>query len=210
MHLIEQNLYRSKYILLPHSGFKVVWDIIQLLIVLYMSITIPLNYSFGLSHISSSIDVVLEMFLIFDIFVQMNCGFQTKGMFILSRSLIMKNYFTTWFITDVISALPVSTFFYIMISDQIHSDKQIMIDYNPLGQVSSVNTIAISVFAKLQFLKIIRVIKISVLQEKINDLIMTDNGDVMFKACKLVITTFLVAHWLGCTFWVIGTSEKIV
>ena len=85
-----------------------------------------------------------------------------------------------------------------------------MIDYNPLGQVSSVNTIAISVFAKLQFLKIIRVIKISVLQEKINDLIMTDNGDVMFKACKLVITTFLVAHWLGCTFWVIGTSEKIV
>ena len=141
MHLIEQNLYRSKYILLPHSGFKVVWDIIQLLIVLYMSITIPLNYSFGLNQISCSIDIVLEMFLIFDIFVQMNCGFQTKGMFILSRSLIMKNYFTTWFITDVISALPVSTFFYIMISDQIHSDKQIMIDYNPLGQVNSVTTI---------------------------------------------------------------------
>jgi hypothetical protein len=89
----------------------------QLLIVLYMSITIPLNYSFGLNQVSCFIDIVMEMFLIFDIFVQMNCGFQTKGMFIMSRSLIMKNYFTTWFITDLISALPVSTCFYIMISD---------------------------------------------------------------------------------------------
>lgn len=121
MHMIEQNLHRSNYILLPHSTFKFSWDIVQLFIIVYIAFIVPFNFSFGLTdEVPPVLDIFAEILLILDIIIQMNCGFQTKGMLIMSRSKIIFNYIQSWFIADFLSALPITIFFYILIGDDIH------------------------------------------------------------------------------------------
>lgn len=37
---------------------------------------------------------------------------------------------------------------------------------------------------------------------------MTDFGEIIFKALKLSIFIFGIAHWLGCIFWIVGISQR--
>jgi hypothetical protein len=50
-------------------------------------------------------------------------------------------------------------------------------------------------------------IKFTDLSNKVNELIMTDFGDILFKIIRITIMVFLFAHWLGCIFWVGGISK---
>lgn len=36
---------------------------------------------------------------------------------------------------------------------------------------------------------------------------MTDTKEILFKTTKLMVSTFLLAHWLACIYWVAGMSQ---
>jgi len=65
---------------------------------------------------------------------------------------------------------------------------------------------AILFYIMILVLKIVKMIKFSDLSNRVNELILTDFGDIMFKALRITIMVFLFAHWLGCIFWVVGVS----
>ena len=39
---------------------------------------------------------------------------------------------------------------------------------------------------------------------------MTDSTEILFKATKLALTTYLVAHWQACLFWEVGKTQALV
>jgi uncharacterized membrane protein YesL len=76
MHVIEVKLKRSRFIAAPHSSFKFAWDIILILITLYIAIYIPVKISFDLRrYVPVYISIIVEFILIADIIVSMNSGF---------------------------------------------------------------------------------------------------------------------------------------
>lgn len=63
--------------------------------------------------------VFVELVMIVDILITLSCGYLTKGMLIMQRSLIIKNYIRTWFIVDILSAIPAYSMFYITMRDNV-------------------------------------------------------------------------------------------
>lgn len=82
---------------------------------------VPFNFAFGLhDNVPFFVDVCLEIILIIDIFITINCGFYTKGMLIMQRRQIVVRYFKTWLILDILSAIPVYSIFSSSFGENIH------------------------------------------------------------------------------------------
>jgi hypothetical protein len=62
-------------------------------------------------------------------------------------------------------------------------------------------------FIILDMLKILRVLKLNNLLNRAKELIVTDCMEIAFKAFKLMITIYLLAHWIACSFWVVGITQ---
>ena len=111
--MIEQNLHKSKWVLFPHSKFKLCWDIIQIVTTLYLSISIPLNLSFGLyTSIPIGFEMLIEFIQILDVVISLNSGFHAKGIIVMSRKIIIQEYLKSWFVADFLTAIPIYMFFY--------------------------------------------------------------------------------------------------
>lgn len=128
--VIESNLQRSSYIIPPYSTFKFAWDILQIIMILFIGVLVPFNIAFGLGSFPIVLLALVEANFIIDILVSMNCGYQTKGMLIMMRKHIMIRYLKSWFISDFLSAIPVFTLFYLSLGDNIYLTADALITYH--------------------------------------------------------------------------------
>eukprot|EP00347_Sterkiella_histriomuscorum_P021932 403332268 len=184
-------------------------DPMQILI----AILVPFNMSFGLQDFPISALILLEIIMIFDIFVIMNCGYYTKGMLIMQRNLIIKRYLRSWFILDFLAAIPAYSIYRQILKENILMSSDQLLTGNHLQEIQK-NKVEFSYYRSqvlsflfLQFMKVLKIIKFTDLQSRVYDFIMTEVGEIFFKAFKLSFLIFMVAHWLGCFFWLIGGTQ---
>jgi len=118
---ICQFLYQKirKYFVVfdPEKTLRSVWDAIHLLVFCFYFFKIPIEISFDvnlfslISEFDQTMAIVLNyfgvFFLFFDIIVNFNTGYYTKGYLIVSRKMIAKNYLKSSFVYDFISFLAV-------------------------------------------------------------------------------------------------------
>ncbi|NWH31009.1 KCNH8 protein, partial [Chloropsis hardwickii] len=105
---------KSKFILLHFSTFKAGWDWLILLATFYVAVTVPYNVSFiGHDELSTTrsttvSDIAVEiLFIIADIILNFRTTYVSKsGQVIFEARSICIHYVTTWFIIDLIAALP--------------------------------------------------------------------------------------------------------
>ncbi|NWY71580.1 KCNH8 protein, partial [Erithacus rubecula] len=105
---------KSKFILLHFSTFKAGWDWLILLATFYVAVTVPYNVSFiGHDELSTArsttvSDIAVEiLFIIADIILNFRTTYVSKsGQVIFEARSICIHYVTTWFIIDLIAALP--------------------------------------------------------------------------------------------------------
>ena len=96
--------------ILPNSKFRQLWDFIVLLIAVYSAVTIPLIIIFNIfselfCYISAGITTVV---FLGDIFVKFNTAIPGRGKLILNRKEIAKKYLSSWFLIDLLAAVPMS------------------------------------------------------------------------------------------------------
>lgn len=82
----------------PSSKFKMVWDFFILILILFFSFFIPVCTVFKGDITSSSIILyeqffMIKIFLVVDSIVRLNTGIFDKGILIIDRVPIIKNYF---------------------------------------------------------------------------------------------------------------------
>nr|XP_030120817.1 potassium voltage-gated channel subfamily H member 8 isoform X1 [Taeniopygia guttata] len=104
---------KSKFILLHFSTFKAGWDWLILLATFYVAVTVPYNVSFiGHDELSTTrsttvSDIAVEILFIIDIILNFRTTYVSKsGQVIFEARSICIHYVTTWFIIDLIAALP--------------------------------------------------------------------------------------------------------
>ncbi|KAG7457488.1 hypothetical protein MATL_G00227710 [Megalops atlanticus] len=102
---------KSKFILLHYSTFKAGWDWLILLATFYVAVTVPYNVCFigfdDLTRSTTVSDIAVEILFIIDIVFSFRTTYVSKsGQVIFEARLICIHYVTTWFIIDLVAALP--------------------------------------------------------------------------------------------------------
>ncbi|XP_061100877.1 potassium voltage-gated channel subfamily H member 8-like [Conger conger] len=103
---------KSKFILLHFSTFKAGWDWLILLATFYVAVTVPYNVCFigdddDLTRSTTVSDISVEILFIIDIVLNFRTTYVSQsGQVIFDAQLICIHYMTTWFIIDLVAALP--------------------------------------------------------------------------------------------------------
>ncbi|XP_034748600.1 potassium voltage-gated channel subfamily H member 8 [Etheostoma cragini] len=103
---------KSKFILLHYSTFKAGWDWLILLATFYVAVTVPYNVCFigdddDLTRTTTVSDIAVEILFIIDIVFNFRTTYVSKsGQVIFDARQICIHYLTTWFIIDLVAALP--------------------------------------------------------------------------------------------------------
>uniref|UniRef100_A0A8C5D8S8 Voltage-gated delayed rectifier potassium channel KCNH4 n=1 Tax=Gouania willdenowi TaxID=441366 RepID=A0A8C5D8S8_GOUWI len=103
---------KSKFILLHYSTFKAGWDWLILLATFYVAVTVPYNVCFigdddDLTRSTTVSDISVEILFIIDIVFNFRTTYVSKsGQVIFDARQICIHYLTTWFIIDLVAALP--------------------------------------------------------------------------------------------------------
>lgn len=94
--------------ILPDSKFRHLWDFIVLVTAVYSAVTIPLIIIFNIfSELFYDVSaVIITVIFLGDIFVKFNTAIPGRGKLILDRKEIAKKYLSTWFLIDLLAAVP--------------------------------------------------------------------------------------------------------
>ncbi|XP_055081470.1 potassium voltage-gated channel subfamily H member 8 [Periophthalmus magnuspinnatus] len=103
---------KSRFILLHYSTMKAGWDWLILLATFYVAVTVPYNVCFigddeELTRSTTVSDIFVEILFIIDIVFNFRTSYVSKsGQVIFDARQICFHYLTTWFIIDLVAALP--------------------------------------------------------------------------------------------------------
>ncbi|XP_051992446.1 potassium voltage-gated channel subfamily H member 8-like [Xyrauchen texanus] len=102
---------KSRFILLHFSTFKAGWDWLILLATFYVAVTVPYSVCFIGDHdftrSTTVTDIAVEILFIIDIVFSFRTTYVSKsGQVIFDARQICIHYMTTWFIIDLVAALP--------------------------------------------------------------------------------------------------------
>lgn len=111
LYAIKTNtVFPIKSCFLPGSLFRITWDIVIIISVIVYSFTLP--YSIitidDLSKFITSINIIIDLLFIADIYVSFNQGFYEKRCLMMDKRKIMMKYMKSWFIWDFLGSFPVS------------------------------------------------------------------------------------------------------
>eukprot|EP01048_Picozoa_sp_COSAG05_P017412 COSAG05_NODE_2368_length_3166_cov_220.486677_3_plen_318_part_00 len=97
----------------PDSGYRLLWDIVLMVLLLYVAIVIPARVCFDIKVQIGSVTFWYEAFIdvcfATDIFVNFRTGFiGPEGLLVVSPRAISRKYLRGWFAIDFLAVLPFS------------------------------------------------------------------------------------------------------
>ena len=100
----------SKCIILPDSRFKIAWNIIIILLLLYTAVFVPFKISFlsGDNKVIEAFEWVSDTLFALDIFVNFCTATENSktGMLEFSHKKLAFNYIKSWFFLDLLACFP--------------------------------------------------------------------------------------------------------
>eukprot|EP01043_Picozoa_sp_COSAG02_P020850 COSAG02_NODE_1039_length_15040_cov_70.746737_10_plen_428_part_01 len=136
----DSSMYNSKslppWVRDPDSQFATVWDLVSVLMIVYITITVPLRSCMGrvlrdgedatgvleqratFGTLGFYVDLFVDVFFIADIILNFRTAFYTADGFREGRpKAIAANYLRSWFVVDLLSCLPLGYLEYTAYSD---------------------------------------------------------------------------------------------
>jgi CRP-like cAMP-binding protein len=179
-------------VIMPEHPYRMWWDGVLTLLVIYYSLAVPLRIAFTLAQPSDGetiFDILVAFLFIMDIGLNFCTAIKVRGVYITEHKLIANYYLKSWFIIDFVSSMPIDLLFL----GQSEDDQG--------GAASS----SLKMLKSLRIFKLLRVLR---LQRIINRLETHHHVDPsllrMGKLVGILVTTW---HWLGCFYWGIAESE---
>ena len=162
-------------IIMPDNNMKLLWDYFILFLILWNTLIIPLNLCFDLDTIEnpgffSGFDLFLLYMILFDVLLSLFTAYYSKGVIIMNRSKIIKNYISHSFLWDFFSVIP---YF--------------------LGPVFGNDFVKL-----LLMLRLVKMRKIFIGLEE--HLFLSDKVKGIYDLFKLMIVIIYVGHFFACTW----------
>lgn len=191
----------------PESSFRLVWDLVLVTLVLEQAVLVPYIISFNvtMSVGLGTLDALIMIFFMLDVcnshaVITLNTAYFAKGTLIGVRVKIARNYLKLWFWLDVLASFPYSW----LSGDGISSSRA---ESNNLTTASNV-LIYVRFLKFLRILRLLRLIKLKSLLVKIEDFIASNTFASLFVLGRISFVIFLIAHWIACGFYYVGTIEN--
>ena len=200
----EPVLVRPWYLIAKQSQFKMVWDFVIMMTVIYVTTINPLRIAFLDIDSTTSMhwfisdfasDILLFADIFFNFFVIEE---DALGLPIITLKGIAKHYLRTYFFLDFFSAFPISSIVQLTFIDK--DQKSNSIAYANLMK----STRLYKLFVLLKILRIVRMSKI--IERIINALHFTPAVSAL--AANLTKTTFLL-HFIGCVWGIVAASTNM-
>ena len=194
-------------VLHPYQNFKILWDILHLIMIIFWFFYLPLLVGFFEANYYSTL--YLKTSLLFfgtDIVITLNSAYFKSGVLETKRAAIFANYFRKRFLKDVIALLPMFVDYFIKMhltnnlfdcietlaknSCPINDDEETL---EFLTLLRKLNFVKLLIYIKLLDFKLIysRIMEKFLIQEKYQNII---------SLIKIAFISLLFAHIIGC-FW---------
>ena len=203
--LIKTFFKNNVKVLHPYQNFKISWDIIHLIMIIFWFFYLPLLISFFEANYYSMLYLKFSLlFFCFDIMITLNSAYFKSGVLETKRSKIIANYFKQHIIKDIIAILPLvidysvkmhlsSSLFNCIetLGDQIchKGDDEETLDF--IITLRKLNFIKILIYIKLKDFTLIysRILEKFLIQETYQNII---------SLIKIAYISLLFAHIIGC------------
>lgn len=193
----------------PDSVFSAVWDLMQVILLLYVSVTVPLRAGFELTvelwTFAFFWDLLIDLFFVVDIFLNFRTAFYTSNGVREDRpKKIAENYLRGWFPVDFLSSLPLAYLTYLGSEDTV----VLAVDGSEAGgggQKGGSNTRALKALRLVRLSKMLRLARIKKVIQKYSENIHLQTF------VSIGFTVFLIlflVHILACFFYLIGTADE--
>lgn len=109
MLMRSMRYFDSIPILLPSCVFKLIWDMINMVVLILCMFYLPIAVSFHITLtelLSKTFSFIIPLFFFIDILINMNTGYFDKGQVIKSRIKIISYFFKEKLIKEVVCIIP--------------------------------------------------------------------------------------------------------
>lgn len=139
----------------------------------------------------------IGVFFFLDIMINFNTAYYSGGVVISSRREIAKNYLKWWFWIDLTATIPYQTVV------DLANGKDIFTDQCNFSSAASL----IRILKFFRIVKLVRLVKLKKILIDIEDYISSHSCANLFILARLVFFTFIIAHWLACIWYSIGSDD---
>lgn len=181
----------NRFILSPNCNGRMAWDFVALILIIFESVTIPLDAGFDISMPEAWMWVTMVWFT-FDMFLNCITGYYSDGLLVMRQRLILKHYLRTFFLIDFVSTVPWE---YVLTAGQDEGNRE-----------SSL--IRLAKFGKMvRCMRLLRVVKIRKIFSRLEDIF--QSYTIIMTVIKLMLLLALLCHWTGCIWGFIGDPTKV-
>jgi len=183
---LAEEQERATWIIDPGAQWRIRWDVMMLIFVIWTSYSVPYRASFSTDNGATDIWLELCIDILFCLDVILNfftAYYETEGILQTNSGAIARRYLRGWFIVDVVSSIPVS------------------------GFSASLSPSLARLFLALKFVKLVRLVRL---------MRYMDSKEVaMFFTPSMLrlFTTFVLLTWIWhvitCMYWFISTSQGL-
>ncbi|OMJ86016.1 hypothetical protein SteCoe_12516 [Stentor coeruleus] len=199
-----EKSYLFKYVFHPESALIVSWDITAMVFIIYQSIEVPFRICFDIPLQGgwNVLEFIITISFMFDILLNFNTGFYSRGSLIMNRKEIAKNYAKGWFLIDFFSTMPYTWFLDGALQDEKSEDTNLYRAPKILRLVK--------IFRFMRILKLMRLTKLKRILMKIEDYIASNALATAFVFLRLLAVVFFIAHWTACWWFFIGNQDSAI
>eukprot|EP00931_Biecheleriopsis_adriatica_P082730 TRINITY_DN5617_c0_g2_i2.p1 TRINITY_DN5617_c0_g2~~TRINITY_DN5617_c0_g2_i2.p1 ORF type:complete len:752 (+),score=108.75 TRINITY_DN5617_c0_g2_i2:38-2293(+) len=179
------RVVRRRFLIPYDSTFRMAWDIMIMIVLLYLCISLPFEIGFQQLPELQVLDVVVDILLLIDIVFNFFTSYLENDRMVTSSWKVAAHYLRTWFMFDVVASIP-----WDLLSDSL------------LPSLQSLKVVKVGKIAKV--VKLLRVKKL--LRRCTNPhFIDAFEGSFSFRRYQhskklmfLLSITMLLCHWLAC------------
>ena len=196
--LAAEEFMRSNWIVDPMGTFRRRWDVLQVLLLTYLTASVPYRIGFDQEtrpwEFWFVFDMLVDVYFLVDIVLSFRTAYHNyHGDLEYYPAQIIKNYLRTWFPVDMVGSTPVN---YIVLVMELDADS--------VGYTSNKFLRMMRLF---RLLKLLRLLRLNRLLKKYEEAFYGIKSSM--KLSKIAGSVFVIGHWLACVWWFFGTSEWI-
>ena len=182
------NRHHALPIIMPESNFRMSWDALVAIFVVYYSLVVPMRLVFDLAapgRVAIQVDLFVNFIFVVDIILNFRTAFKKNGTLVTRTDAIRQHYLKTWFFIDFISSMPFDVIF---------------LGKSTWGQ--SVNKL----LRMVRIFKLLRVLRLTRILARVERHTRFDPS--ILRLAKLVGILIFTWHWLACCYWMIATMSS--
>ena len=194
------DAYKRRCFFRPESRFRKSWDLVQVLMLFYVAVAVPLRIGFNIEAKPDEFgfywEVVVDLYFWFDIFVQFRSAYLGVDKNLITDSkLIRGRYFRSWFFIDVASCLPVTYIELILKKARGEEDLE-----------ANQSVKLMKILRLLRLAKLLRLARINRLLQRLEN--EYEGLAAVLKIWKIILTIIFVAHLVACLWYYVGSQAK--